>query len=351
MKALRKIHPGEGGVQLCEVDIPTPAADEIRVKVAYVGICGTDMHIMGDEYAANMPVTMGHEFTGIVDAVGAEVTDYQVGDPVTAMTVGYACGKCRPCRQGNELKCMHRKSIGTHMDGAMAQYVVVKADRAFHIPEGVSMKTAALTEPVSCCARSVIEVSSVSAGDYVYVSGPGVMGQLVAQLARIAGAHVTVGGTDRDHERLMLAKELGADVVVDVTAEDIEKRALEITHGEGFDVVYECAGVMPSVNTCMQVLRKMGQYVQVCLFGKNISIDLDGALVGEKHIVSSFAADRSSFILTLRLLEANRLQLDSFISSIYPIEEWKKAVADTANKVGYKILMCPNPEFYEKEQA
>lgn len=344
MKALRKIHSGEGGVRLCEVEIPVPAEDEIRVKVAYVGICGTDMHIIEDEYQADMPVTMGHEFSGIVDAVGTGVSNYQLGDRVTAMTVGYACGKCRPCRQGNELKCNHRKSIGTHMDGAMAQYVVVKADRAFHIPEGVSMKTAALTEPVSCCARSVIEVSAVSAGDYVYVSGPGVMGQLVAQLAHIAGAYVTVGGTDRDHERLKLAKELGADVVVDVTEEDIEKRALEITNGEGFDVVYECAGVRASTDTCLQVLRKMGQYVQVCLFGKVFPFNMDAALIGEKHIVNSFAADRSSFEITLRLLEAGRLRLENFVTAVYPLEQWKQAVEAVRRKAGYKILLQPNPD-------
>ena len=227
MKALRKLHPGAGGVQLCDVPIPKPAADEIRIKVAYVGICGTDMHIIDDEYDANMPVTMGHEYSGFVDAVGEDVTGYEIGDRVISMTVGYACGKCKCCRQGNELKCPERKSIGSGMDGAMAEYVVVKADRAFHIPEGVPLKIAALSEPVSTVTRSVIEVSDIRATDYVYVSGPGVMGQIVAQLAKLSGAHVTVGGTNMDGERLALAKQLGAGVIVDVTQCDIEKKALE----------------------------------------------------------------------------------------------------------------------------
>lgn len=344
MKALRKIHPGEDGVQLCDVPIPQPGDNEIRVKVAYVGICGTDMHIIDDEYDANMPVTMGHEYSGIVDAVGSAVTDFSVGDRVISMTVGSACGKCRCCREGNELKCPERKSIGSGMDGAMAEYVVVKADRAFHIPEGVSLEIAALSEPVSCCTRSVIEVSSIRAGDYVYVSGPGIMGQLVAQLARQSGAHVTVGGTNMDGDRLALAKKLGADVTVDVTACDIVQRTKEITYGAGFDLVFECAGVRPSADTCLRVLRKMGQYVQVCLFGKVIPFDMDGALISENHIVSSFAAERSSFEITLRLLDADRLQLEDFVSKVYPLEQWEQAVADTRNKIGYKILMRPNPD-------
>lgn len=341
MKALRKLHAGKDGVQLCEVPIPEPAADEIRVKVVYVGICGTDMHIIDDEYAANMPVTMGHEFSGIVDSVGADVESLAAGDRVIAMTVGYSCGKCKCCRHGFELKCPDRKSIGSGMDGAMAEYVVVKADRAFKIPDGVPLEIAALAEPISCCARSVIEVSSIKAGDYIYVSGPGIMGQIVAQLAHISGAHVTVGGTGRDNQRLALAKKLGADVTVDITSCDIYQKSMEITHGEGYDVVFECAGVQASVNTCMCVLRNMGEYVQVCLFGKDISFPMDAALIGEKHIVNSFAAERSSFELTLRLLESNRLLLRDYISKIYPLADWEQAVKEIRRKNSYKILLKP----------
>lgn len=341
MKALRKIHSGAGGVQLCELPAPIPVADEIRIKVAYVGICGTDMHIIGDEYPANMPVTMGHEYSGVVDVVGRDVTDFKPGDRVISMTVGYACGKCKSCHDGLELKCAERKSIGSGMDGAMAEYVVVKATRAFHIPDEISLEVAALSEPVSCCTRSVIEVSSIRAGDYVYVSGPGVMGQIVAQLAKAAGAHVTLGGTDADHERLSLAKSLGVDIVADITKENVIELGKELTGGAGFDLAYECAGVRASADTCLNVLRPLGQYVQVCLFGKAIPFDMDKALIGEKHIVNSFAAERSSFEITLRLMKENRLKLEPFISKIYPIEQWEQAVADTAAKAGYKFLLKP----------
>lgn len=344
MRALRKIHPGAGGVQLCDVPVPEPAADEIRIKVAYVGICGTDMHIISDEYPANMPVTMGHEYSGVVDMVGDDVVDFRPGDKVISMTVGYACGKCRSCHEGLELKCSQRRSIGSGMDGAMAEYVVVKASRAFRIPGGIPMEIAALAEPVSCCVRSVVEVSKIRAGDYVYVSGPGVMGQLVAQLAKIAGAHVTLGGTDADAARLELARSLGVDETVVVTQMDVAGLGRQLTEGEGFDLAYECAGVRPSADTCIEVLRPLGQYVQVCLFGKAIPFDMDGALIGEKHIVSSFAAERSSFEITLRLLKEGKLELEPYISAIYPLEQWEKAIADTAAKSGYKVLMRPYKE-------
>ena len=106
-------------------------------------------------------------------------------------------------------------------------------------------------------------------------------------------------------------------------------------------MAYECAGVPASADTCLKVLRPLGQYVQVCLFGKAIPFDMDGALIGEKHIVNSFAAERSSFELTLRLLKERRLKLEKLITKIYPLEQWEQAVADTAAKTGYKILMRP----------
>lgn len=341
MRALRKVREGLEGVRLCEVERPVPAADEIRVKVAYVGICGTDIHIMTDEYQANLPVTMGHEYSGVVDAVGADVSDFKPGDRVISTTVGYSCKTCRYCRSGHELQCRSRKSIGSGMDGAMAEYVVVKAERAFHLPEEINLRTAALAEPVGCCVRSVIETSRVKAGDFVYISGPGIMGQITAQLCKLAGAHVTVGGISVDGDRLALAKKLGADEVLDDTAADFSDCVREITGGDGFDVAFECAGARASADVCLRVLRPMGQYVQLCLFGKSIPFDLDAALIGEKHIVSSFASERSSFAITLRLMQSGKLQLEDLISAVYPMDQWQTAVERVLAKKDFKILLTP----------
>lgn len=340
MKALYKIHAGDGGVQMKDTPVPEIRNDEVLVKVAFAGICGTDMHVMRDEYDANLPVIMGHEFSGTVERAGA-TSDLQPGERVVAMTPGYTCGKCRYCLSGRLLQCKDRKSIGSGMDGCMAEYVVVKADRTYRIPENVSFEEAALTEPIGCCVRSVIETSRISAGDYVYVSGPGTIGQLVAQLAKLSGTNVTVGGTSQDADRLALAKRLGADQVIDVMQEDVFAAAQKITGGEMFDLVFECAGAAPSANTCLKLLRKCGQYVQVGLFGKTIPFDMDHALINEKHIVNSFAAERTSFVTALRLLQEKKLKLDDLISAVYPLEEWEDAFNAAFGKVGYKILLRP----------
>ena len=340
MKALMKVHPGPGGVQLCEVDKPIPAADEVRIRVHFVGICGTDIHIIHDEYNAKLPVIMGHEYSGVIDSVGDAVTDFHPGDCVVSLTAGYTCGTCRYCRYGLFMQCPQRKSIGSGMNGAMAEYLVIKASRLFHIPNGVRMQEAALCEPIACCVRSVIERNHLHAGDYVYVSGPGAIGQVVAQLAKLCGAHVTVAGIPSDSERLQMAKHLGADEIITLEQEDTLPLAEKITDGRLYDAAFECAGVKASSDTCFRLLRRCGQYVQVGLFGKTINIDMDYALIREIAISNSFAANPSSWEITLRLLERRALRLEPLTSAIYPLHtSWQEAIKMTESKQGFKVLL------------
>ena len=342
MKALRKIHPGQGGVRLEDVPIPLITDDELLVRVEYSGICGTDMHIVRDEYKANMPVTMGHEFSGVVEKTGKDVKGFSAGDRIVSMTPGYVCGTCPYCRSGLLLQCPERKSIGSGMDGAMAEYLAVKADRSYLLDPGISLREAALTEPIGCCVRSVVEISKVRAGDYVYVSGPGTIGQIVAQLAALLGAHVTVGGIPADKDRLAFAKKNGADGIVIAGEEDVFERARSITHGGMFDVVFECAGAEQSAELCLRLLRKCGQYVQVGLFGKKILFDMDSALIDQKHIVNSFGAERTSFERALRLMASGKLKIAELVSREAPITEWESAFESAFKKEGFKVLLMPN---------
>ncbi|HWQ77787.1 MAG TPA: alcohol dehydrogenase catalytic domain-containing protein [Anaerovoracaceae bacterium] len=310
----------------------------MRVKIKYTGICGTDLHILSDEYPANYPVVLGHEYSGVIDAVGFGVRDFALGDRVVSLTAAVVCGKCRYCYEGLHMLCDSRRSIGSGIDGAMAEYMTVPADLLFPVPENVSMKTAVLSEPLACCVRSVVEVSAVRPGDFVYISGPGTIGQIVAQLAKIAGAHVTVAGVGVDADRLALAKRLSADEVIDLTAENAMDAARRITGGDMFDVVYECAGAQPSATTCLDVVRKRGQFVQVGLYGKPIQFDMDKALVEEVFMVNSRATERTSWVTSLRLLAQGRLDLEPLVSNVFRLEEWEKAMAAAQNKEGFKIL-------------
>ena len=341
MKALVKYAAGLNGVALRDVPEKDPLAGELKIKVHAAGICGTDLHIVKDEYPSNMPVVLGHEFSGIVAAVGSEVANFKLGDRVISLTAVVTCGNCEYCHAGLLMLCDSRKSIGSGVDGAMAEYIIVPAHLAFKIPDEVSLDEAALCEPLACVVRSVIERASVKASDYVLVSGPGPIGILVLQVALAHGAKVVMAGTSQDRKRLELASKLGAVVTVVVDEEDPAVVMAKITGGRGFDVAFESAGVEASADLCLRMLKKTGLYSQVGLYGKKVVFDFDLALKKEISITNSFATARTSWEKALRLLQHKQVDMQPLISAKLPLKDWERGFAMAMNKEGYKILLCP----------
>lgn len=345
MKALRKIHTGEGGIQLFhDMPIPEPAAGEVRIKVIYAAICGTDIHIRNDGFPVQMPVTIGHEYSGIVDALGEGVTDFKVGDRVVSMTAAGICGHCDYCRQGLYMLCNEKKGLGSARNGAFAEYTVFSADRVFKLPDNLPMKEAALCEPLACVVRAALERCHINAGDYVYVSGPGVMGQFTAQIARAAGAYVTVAGTNVDGERLELVKSLGIQDVVDVTAENAVEHAKQFTKGHMYDIAFECSGSPRGLDTCIDVLKKTGHLQQVALYSKAIPVDLDKALFKEIDFSNSYASERTSWQRLMDLLANEQVKIAPYCSAVLDLEDWEEGMRRFENNEGYKILFQLNEE-------
>lgn len=342
MKALVKQNKECGMSSLAVVDIPKPEPkdDQLLVRVMSAGICGTDIHIMNNEYPCNPPVTLGHEYTGIVEAMGKDVVGFAEGDQVISLTAVVTCGHCRYCHQGLLMLCESRKSIGSGTDGAMAEYVVIPYHLAFRVPDNFRGSQAiAIAEPLACCVRAVIEFSKVRPGDTVLVSGPGTMGQLTLQLVKLLGARAIVAGTPADQERLELALQTGADAVVANPAE-----LLDVVHDlapDGVDAAFECAGAAPSLAGCIKALRKGGNLCQVGLFGKPITVDMDAILYKELVHTASFAQERSSWQSMLNILAQGQLDLDPYVSASLPLADWQKGFELFQNRVGYKVLLIP----------
>ena len=137
MKALVKTGKGRESVKLLDIPVPQPGDDEVLIKVMACGICGTDEHIMNDAYAHTIPVTLGHEFTGIVTEIGSAVKNLKVGDQVVALSAQRSCGSCKYCRMGDYVHCTEKKSIGIDLGGGMAEYLVTTADRTFKVPDNL----------------------------------------------------------------------------------------------------------------------------------------------------------------------------------------------------------------------
>ncbi len=341
MRALIKKSAESTTLELIDVPEPSAGADDIKIRVHATGICGSDIHIMQNEYPSNPPVVMGHEYSGIIEEIGEEVSGFRKGDRVVSVTAVVTCGKCRYCRAGLRMLCNRRLSIGSGVNGAFTEYIVVPAGLAYKIPENVSLDEAALTEPLACVVRGVIERSNIKAGDMVYISGPGIIGQLAMQVAIACGASVTVGGTSFDRERLKLAKQCGALEVIVVDEENPAERAIQITSGYGFDAAFECAGAAASADTCLKVLKKTGLFGQLGLYGTVPGFDMDLALMKEINITNSYASEPTSWETALELMKNGKVDLKPLIGKKYPIGQWCEAFDAVIRKEGYKTLIIP----------
>ena len=340
MKALVKTGKGRESVRLMDLPIPEPKDDEVQIKVMACGICGTDVHIMHDAYQHTVPVTLGHEFTGIVTKVGKDVTNLAPGDQVVALSAQRTCGGCKYCRMGDYVHCTEKRSIGIDLPGGMAEYLCTTASRTFKVPENcVGTDTVALTEPLACCVRGVLEKSEIRPGDVVLVSGPGVIGMLCMQLAKLCGAFVIVTGVPVDKDRLALCKKLGADVINDDPAKlwEIVDQFTEY----GVDHVIECSGNARSLEAALDVVRKEGSFTQVGMYGKAVEVSMDTIVRKELKVTAGFSQAMSTWELALKLLGQKRIDLESLISIRLPLSEWEKAFDLFDQKTENKIVLIP----------
>ncbi|MBR2617455.1 MAG: alcohol dehydrogenase catalytic domain-containing protein, partial [Clostridia bacterium] len=244
MKALVKTEKGVGNVEILDRPLPKIKKDEVLIRVAYSGICGTDIHILHDQFAYYPPVIMGHEFSGEVVEVGEEVTSYRKGDQVVGEPHNLACGKCYLCRNGHIQNCKDKRSIGWGIDGAFTTYLAMPEKLLHKIPQGLSLKAAAMAEPTAIVAHQLLERAKITPGDNVVIMGVGPIALLAAQMARVAGAgKIILCGTTGDVEyRLKIAKELNCfDVFVDVLKQDAVEEIMRETE-IGADIVVEASG-------------------------------------------------------------------------------------------------------------
>jgi L-iditol 2-dehydrogenase len=330
VRGLTKLAPGAGHVALSDRPEPEAAAGHVVLDVVAAGICGTDLHIYDGEYASLPPVTMGHEVSGVVAALGEGVEDSWRGARVVTETYFSTCGHCRFCIEGRINLCPERRSIGSFVDGGFAPLLHVPARNLHRIPEWLDGRIAAMTEPLACCCQSLLNPERVGAGDAVLVVGPGPIGLLAAQVARAAGGDVHVRGTPRDAPRLAVATGLGfsTSTTDDGPAGD-------------FDVVVECSGHEAGIAFALSSTRRGGRYVQIGLAGKPVSIPLDLVCFGELTVTSGNASTPTSWERALQLIGDRQVDLEPLFSEAVPLTEWEQAFAATRSGAGIKYVLVP----------
>lgn len=341
MKGVVKFARGNGNVELREMSEPDLKPGHVLVEVTACGICGTDLHILRDEYPTRPPVILGHEMGGHVVEVASDVETARVGDRVTAIPYSYTCGDCRYCRSGRINLCPNRLSFGSGLDGAMARWLVVPARNLYRLPPNVDEVTGALTEPLACCVRGIVDYAGCRPGDVVVVSGPGPIGLFSALVAKATGATVVVLGLAMDEKRLAIARQIGIPHVLDVQETNPASYVRDLTDGAGADVVVECAGAEKSAQTCLELVARGGKYVQVGLYGGPIRFDLTQVAMREVSVAGPFATLPSTWARTIRLLSEGKVDPRPVLTDNLSLDDWSEGFRKAEAKDAGKVVLRP----------
>jgi L-iditol 2-dehydrogenase len=343
MKALIKFASGDGNVDIREVEEPRCGDLQVKLEIAFCGICGTDLHVLHDTFRNYPPVILGHEFAGTIVEVGRNVNGAAtLGERVAGLgATAVTCGICRYCRTGNFIFCPNRRGMGHGVDGAFTRYVVMRADQLFRIPDHLSLEEAAMSEPLAAAVQAVTEVSRARIGDTVLVSGPGPIGLLCLKLLAAEGIRTIVAGTAEDEHRLNAAMHCGAAAVVNVSEQNLREAVRELTGGIYVDVAFECAGHPDSIRGCISSLRPMGQYMQVGICGQDVQFPIDEVFYKQLTMCGSVCYTVRTWERMMKIYSEGRLRLTDLISDKLPLSEWRKAFELCRSKKALKVLMYP----------
>lgn len=342
MKAVVKTEKGYDHMQYIDIPEPEAVRDLVKIKVAYSGICGTDLHAFKGSYTSTKtPVVLGHEFSGIVTAIGPEVKHVRIGDRVTSETTFTTCGVCPYCESRDYNLCGNRQGLGTQIDGSMAEYLISREESVHILPDNVSLLSVALTEPLACGVHAAIEKGDVQPGEVVVIFGAGAIGLMVAQVAKALGAQVIVAGLTSDSMRFEIAKDFGVDRTVDQMTEDIHAIVMEMTGGVGAHKCFECSGAVPAANMALKVARRKGKVIQMGVFPhaeETIATDL--ILHKEIEYIGSRSQKPSSWKTSIELMAQGTVVPETIVTSILPLTQWREGFEMMIRGEGAKAVIC-----------
>jgi 2-desacetyl-2-hydroxyethyl bacteriochlorophyllide A dehydrogenase len=327
---------GAGRIEVVEREPVAPGPGQVRIRVAYSGICGTDLHILHGhmDHRVSIPQPIGHEMSGTVDAVGDGVEGVEAGQAVTVMPLDW-CGDCPACRAGHRHICQNLDFVGIETPGAMQELWNVPASVVVPLPDGVSLKHAALVEPLAVASHDVRR-SRLAAGETALVIGGGPIGQLIALVARETGAHVIVA--EPNAQRREFARSNGA-VVVDPLNEDLAQVVEERTGGAGADVVFEVAGIAATALDATRHARTRGRVVMVAIHPQPVPIDLHRVFWRELELLGARVYEREDFDRAIALVAAGSVPADALISDVVPLERTLEAFESLTDARAMKVLV------------
>ncbi len=321
-----------------DVQKPRPGPGEVLVRIEASGVCGTDRHLYHGEFPCRPPVTLGHEFSGIIEELGENILSLEVGNRITC-DPNIACGRCARCNEGRVNLCQNLQTIGISRDGGMAEFTIVPEKQAFLLPADLNPLHGAFSEPLACCLHG-IDLAAIRAGGSVVVLGGGVIGLLTVQLARMAGATQVVLVT-RQKSKRDLALQLGATSALDPSMKNFEAELIHHTSG-GADVVLECAGVIETVEQAPRLARPGGKVVIVGVVSQGLKVTYEpfDLLFREVSILTSFLNPFTQR-RAAEMVAAGQIQIDPLISRCVTMAEAPAIIANPPAPGEVKVLIIP----------
>jgi len=343
MRALVNYSDSPGSVELRDLDKPALKADQVLIRVAATGVCGSDLHTWKGpvSWTIDRPIVLGHEYAGTIEEVGSRVSDWKVGERVTGETAAEVCGRCAYCKTGNYNLCPQRKGFGALYNGSMAEYIAVRQGILHRIPEKISFEEAALTEPAAVAFNAVFVKSKIIPGDTVVVIGPGTIGLMALQMARQAGpGTIVMIGLSKDASRLELAESMGADRIVYADKEDPVSVVMELGDGLGADLIVDAVGIRTTIRQSQSMVRPNGQITKIGWDANPYSDTLDPLVAKAATFQGSFSHTWPSWERVLRLMALRRIDVKSMLRS-FPIEQWEQAFTEMDSLRTAKAVLLP----------
>lgn len=327
MKAIVKATEQAGSLALVDVPIPEPGPGQVLVQIRSASVCYSDVSILNNKYIGRKPVpiplVMGHEGSGVIAALGPGVTQCEVGQRVAVEPIA-GCGHCSACQTGFKTMCADWRHIGITCNGTFAEYVCVSVEQAHRIPDSLSFAEAALLEPLALVVRS-LEQSKPLVGETVAILGPGALGIMHLLAYKAAGAStVILVGLDNDRPRLDIARELGADHVVNIDRQDPVQAILDVTNKRGADIVVETANSPKATQMAFNVAGPRGRVVLFGLYPE-ATISPVKMLRNGLTVYGDVGAISRQFLTAIRWMESGKVNVRPLISKRFSLTQCVEA--------------------------
>ncbi|MGE4282760.1 MAG: zinc-binding dehydrogenase [Clostridia bacterium] len=305
------------------IDAPEPSiqnADDVKIRISFTGICGSEVHAFCGTHPTRLPpIISGHEASGIVVEVGSDVKEFQVGDRV-AIEPQYSCGKCSDCLRGDYNVCPEKAVLGTiKWSGSFGEYIIAPKRAVLKLPDNISLEEGALLEPLAVGAHAV-RVSRVGLSKTVMIQGCGPIGLSILVASKMAGA-ANVIMTDVSEYNLGIAKQMGADIIINAKKCDVVKEVLAYTEGQGADVVFMAVGKDEIMTQAIECTKRYGQIMEVAHFGSAPPFDARKYRWKELNMLGTYMYVKKDFEIAINAIAGGKVDVKPMISKIVPIED------------------------------